>query len=277
MSPNRQTSTLIRPRITLLFIIILIFILCTSAVLFTFETRHVIPFSWINNSGPKNRIPVENPQVSKTDAPNTTTPSRIEATHMAQDRVSSSTSEPSGILEPSKWYFDTARDEKVFTLDDSQCASAFSGLFTDIERATKYRKSIGHVTPEDLDLSWQEDGGIRAMVFDQQVFSPLLFSIILNIAMFSLVYYANIRTNSFTLSNRDSALVFRRLDPWLSSMPSTGQLLPRPHHFQISSSPSPQSTLRIHSTLVTLYGLSLVLMTKRRNGSCLISGTGAGP
>jgi hypothetical protein len=73
----------------------------------------------------------------------------------------------------SGWSFDVARDSKKFDLNDEQCDVAFPGLFLEIERAVAYRKTIGQVKLEEIDISSEEDvatgGVVRAMIIDQQV------------------------------------------------------------------------------------------------------------
>ncbi|KAH8595077.1 glycosyl transferase family 90-domain-containing protein [Bisporella sp. PMI_857] len=69
-----------------------------------------------------------------------------------------------------EWLFDSTRDARDFRLTAKQCNTAFPGLFTEIDKAVSYRKTIGNVTPSDLDLSWQEDGGVRALIYDQQLY-----------------------------------------------------------------------------------------------------------
>jgi hypothetical protein len=67
------------------------------------------------------------------------------------------------------WAFNHTRDSIAYELTSEQCDTAFSVLFTEIERAVEYQKKYREITPEDLDLSWKKDGAFRAMIFDQQV------------------------------------------------------------------------------------------------------------
>ncbi|RDL31109.1 uncharacterized protein BP5553_09898 [Venustampulla echinocandica] len=69
-----------------------------------------------------------------------------------------------------QWSFTTARDERAYGLTAEQCETAFPGIFIDIDRAVKYRKKIGNITPEDVDISWKDDAAVRAVIIDQQLY-----------------------------------------------------------------------------------------------------------
>jgi hypothetical protein len=77
-----------------------------------------------------------------------------------------------------KWEFDTARDSQAWDLTEAQCNSAFPGLFNEIDRAVAYRKSLGQVRPEEIDISSEEDiatgGVVRAMIKDQRVLTTFI-------------------------------------------------------------------------------------------------------
>lgn len=68
-----------------------------------------------------------------------------------------------------EWVFDTGRDSENWGLSSEQCDAAFPGLFTEIDRAVNFQKKKGRVTPEDIDISWKEDGAVRAQIIDQKV------------------------------------------------------------------------------------------------------------
>lgn len=75
----------------------------------------------------------------------------------------------SPMLENEKWVFNKTRDAKAYGLTEAQCVSAFPGLYAEIDRAAGYRKNIGNVKKEELDISWKDDGAVRALIFEQQV------------------------------------------------------------------------------------------------------------
>lgn len=77
-----------------------------------------------------------------------------------------------------QWNFTAARDERAYGLTAEQCDAAFPGLFTEIDRAVEYRKKIGNITIKDVDISWKDDGAVRAVIIDQQVrLIPHVFSL----------------------------------------------------------------------------------------------------
>jgi hypothetical protein len=76
------------------------------------------------------------------------------------------------------WTFTPIRDQRVYTLSPEQCNAAFPGLFTEIDRAVEYRKKVGMVTPADVDISWKDDGAVRAVILDQQVRAIFLLLIL---------------------------------------------------------------------------------------------------
>lgn len=73
------------------------------------------------------------------------------------------------ISETDGWMFNIARDARAYALTNSQCISAFPGLYAEIDRAVSYHKNIGLVTEEDLDITWTKSGAVKALIFDQQV------------------------------------------------------------------------------------------------------------
>ena len=173
---GRHTPGFDRLRIKILFLTVLVSILYTSGVLFNFDLRLGIFSKRITEPAQKDQIHIQKPEASSIDVPKTTFISSIKETSTAEDRIPTSVSEVNDDEDKDGWYFDSARDARTFTLSDSQCSSAFSNLFFEIERAVTYRKSIGNVTPEDIDISWQDDGGVRAMICDQQVSFALVSS-----------------------------------------------------------------------------------------------------
>ncbi|KAJ4292583.1 hypothetical protein N0V90_009246 [Kalmusia sp. IMI 367209] len=57
-----------------------------------------------------------------------------------------------------------------YGLASEECNAEFSKLFKEIERSAAYRKSIGNVEESDLDLKWNKDGAVRAMIYRQKLF-----------------------------------------------------------------------------------------------------------
>lgn len=83
--------------------------------------------------------------------------------------------EPKGSSIHKTWEFTAARDARVYGLTTEQCDSAFPGLFAEIKRAVTYQKNTRQITPDDIDISWKENGAVRALIIDQQVCSLMLF------------------------------------------------------------------------------------------------------
>lgn len=64
------------------------------------------------------------------------------------------------------------REPSIFEsygLASAKCNTEFGPLFKEIERSAAHRKSIGNVTPTDLDLGTMGDGVVRAMIWRQKV------------------------------------------------------------------------------------------------------------
>jgi hypothetical protein len=80
---------------------------------------------------------------------------------------------PSGGNEGSGWIFNTARDAQNYGLRESQCSSAFEPLFAELDRAIEYRKVVGNITSDDVDIGWVKDGAMRIMIFERQVITFL--------------------------------------------------------------------------------------------------------
>ncbi|KAK0112703.1 hypothetical protein ONS95_014440 [Cadophora gregata] len=77
---------------------------------------------------------------------------------------------PTHIATLSEWSFDKSRDTRDYSLTADQCNIAFPGLYAEIERAVAYRKKIGRLSPEDVDISWSKEGLVRALISDQQLY-----------------------------------------------------------------------------------------------------------
>jgi hypothetical protein len=60
------------------------------------------------------------------------------------------------------------RDKNNLILDGAQCEQAFPGLFEEIERPVKDRRSR-RISLEDIDSITPRNGYVRAMIYDQQV------------------------------------------------------------------------------------------------------------
>jgi hypothetical protein len=108
-------------------------------------------------------------EASKVDSSPLSTTSAVAAT----PSVSSSTETHK------EWKFDAARDSRAYGLTTEQCESAFPGLFTEIERAVAYRKSVGQISPEDIDISSRDPGVVQAMILDQQVRAIFILPVML--------------------------------------------------------------------------------------------------
>lgn len=65
-----------------------------------------------------------------------------------------------------RWNF--KRDAENLMLDSHQCEQAFPGLFHEVERPGNDRKD-SPITLEELDSVPQQNGYVRAMIYDQQV------------------------------------------------------------------------------------------------------------
>jgi hypothetical protein len=82
--------------------------------------------------------------------------------------------QPTGVFLPgyvraNEWVFNSTRDAGNYGLSTEQCHAAFPGLFQELERAASYRKTVGRITLDDVDLSWTKAGVVRAMIVEQQV------------------------------------------------------------------------------------------------------------
>ncbi|KIW37586.1 uncharacterized protein PV06_10232 [Exophiala oligosperma] len=61
------------------------------------------------------------------------------------------------------------RDAANLMLNTQQCDQAFPGLFEEVDRPVKHR-SASHVTVAELDEIPKQNGYVRAMIFDQQLY-----------------------------------------------------------------------------------------------------------
>ena len=63
------------------------------------------------------------------------------------------------------------RDRNNHYMTEAQCLSAFPLLYKEIDRAAAYWKSRpGKISTENIDLSWSWDGGLRCVIYDQQLY-----------------------------------------------------------------------------------------------------------
>ena len=69
------------------------------------------------------------------------------------------------------WKFNANRDRDNHSLTPEQCDATFPKLYHEIDRARDYwRQAQGgaNLTPNQLDLDWSFDGGLRGMIYDNQ-------------------------------------------------------------------------------------------------------------
>jgi hypothetical protein len=74
-----------------------------------------------------------------------------------------------------KWSWDPQRDRDNHSLSSEQCSSAFPLLYQEINRAQNYWKSRsedgnGNITSKTIDLAWSVDGGLRCMIYEQNLY-----------------------------------------------------------------------------------------------------------
>jgi hypothetical protein len=62
-----------------------------------------------------------------------------------------------------------------YGLASSECDAAFPNWFKEIDRAVTLRKERANITRMDIDISWKESGAVRALIYNQKVFTGLLF------------------------------------------------------------------------------------------------------
>lgn len=71
------------------------------------------------------------------------------------------------------WEWEAERDRNKHTLTDAQCTQAFPDLYHEIDRAASYwsaRDGTPPISPASISLDWAADGGLQAMIIDQQVY-----------------------------------------------------------------------------------------------------------
>ncbi|KAF1954587.1 hypothetical protein CC80DRAFT_526673 [Byssothecium circinans] len=61
-------------------------------------------------------------------------------------------------------------DFERYGFSAAQCSSEFKSLFQEIERAAAHRKSVGKVKESDIDLDWNKEGAMRAMIYNQKLY-----------------------------------------------------------------------------------------------------------
>ncbi|PSN72145.1 hypothetical protein BS50DRAFT_657962 [Corynespora cassiicola Philippines] len=67
------------------------------------------------------------------------------------------------------WEFLPERDANSYGLSSTQCISAFSALFGELEQMVWHRKGMGNLTEADIDIGWKEQGAVRAMIYNQKL------------------------------------------------------------------------------------------------------------
>ena len=68
------------------------------------------------------------------------------------------------------WAFDYRRDGRKQGLNEEQCLSAFPELYKEVDRAVAYRRRVGDIALQDLDVGWRGDGIVRARTHDNQLY-----------------------------------------------------------------------------------------------------------
>jgi len=69
-----------------------------------------------------------------------------------------------------EWIYEYPLDARNYGLDEAQCLSAFPELYKEIDRAVSWWKDRGGITAKELDVGWREDGIVRAMIYDNQLY-----------------------------------------------------------------------------------------------------------
>lgn len=91
--------------------------------------------------------------------------------------VYSNCSNPTGDQEILNWSFNAQRDAQSYGLSSMQCSKAFRELFKELDRAITHQKSIGRISPADIDINWVKRGAVKALIYNGQV-STLIHSTI---------------------------------------------------------------------------------------------------
>ena len=68
------------------------------------------------------------------------------------------------------WEFEYKRHGRHYGLSEQQCEVAFPALYEEVDRAVEYRRRVGNVTRDELDVGWRGDGIVRAMIHDNQLY-----------------------------------------------------------------------------------------------------------
>lgn len=74
---------------------------------------------------------------------------------------------------PSDWTFKADRDRNNHSLTSDQCLQAFPDLYREIDRSRAYwkdRLGDAKITEENYGLKWSSDGGLRAMIWEGQLY-----------------------------------------------------------------------------------------------------------
>lgn len=120
---------------------------------------------------------------------------------------------------PSNWAFNYARDGRNYGLSDAQCDAAFPELYKEVNRAVAYRRRVGLVTPDELDVGWRADGIVRAMIHDNQLYivsasgfldpnhRPRSLATLHSLHRAITAFQGTVPNIEFTLTDHDSALL----------------------------------------------------------------------
>ncbi|KAK5127989.1 hypothetical protein LTR85_005106 [Meristemomyces frigidus] len=102
----------------------------------------------------------------------TETYERIHRPQSQPDRQGPSVSHSQSHSGPPKppWEFDYRRSGRNYGLSEDQCSVAFPELYKEVDRAVAYRRRVGNVTLEDLEVGWRGDGIVRAMIHNNQLY-----------------------------------------------------------------------------------------------------------
>lgn len=68
------------------------------------------------------------------------------------------------------WEFDPLNHRRHYGLSTEQCLSAFPLLYKEVDRAVAYRRAVGNITLQDVDVGWRGDGIVRAMIYDNELY-----------------------------------------------------------------------------------------------------------
>jgi hypothetical protein len=71
------------------------------------------------------------------------------------------------------WSWNPDKDRNNHRLSEAQCSSAFPLLYKEIDRAATFwgaREGQTKILQENIDLDWSWDGGLRCMIYDQNLY-----------------------------------------------------------------------------------------------------------